>query len=315
MRVSTASPHHAPFQGRVYLFCSAHCRDKFIADPTRYTGGHLAPTGDSRTELYTCPMHPQIRQRGPGSCPICGMALEPMQASVETQASAELHDMMRRFRVSAVFVVPLVVVEMSALWPGHPLGSWLTPRASVWIQLLLASPVVLWGGSPFFVRAWTSLVNRSLNMFTLIGLGVATAYVYSLVATFLPGAFPQSVRGASGVVAVYYEPAAVIITLVLLGQVFELRARERTGGAIRSLLRLAPKLARRLQENGVEEEISLEHRVAALQRRYPMWRDIVAMLLVLRLVILLGYAAHRSADARRHARVAAVHVHVRDFGG
>ena len=257
MRVGATSSHHASFQGFEYLFCSTHCRDKFAADPAHYAGADLQPAEDSQAELYTCPMHPQIRQRRPGNCPICCMALEPLHAGLQTRESSELRDMTRRFWGSVILVVPLVLVEMSGLWPGHPLGSWLTPRASVWIQLLLASPVVLWMGSPFYVRAWSSIVNRSLNMFTLIGLGVATAYVYSLVATFVPGAFPQSVRGAGGVVEVYYEAAAVIITLVLLGQVLELRARQRTGGAIRSLLRLAPKVARRLRDDGTEEEISL----------------------------------------------------------
>ena len=258
MRVAADSPHHASFQGQDFLFCTVRCRDRFLTDPAHYAGGQLSPPVDSQAELYTCSMHPQIRQRGPGSCPICGMALEPLRATAETHESGELRDMTRRFWLSVVFVVPLVVVEMSAFWPAYPPGSWLRPRASIWIQLLLASPVVLWGGWPFFVRAWTSFVSRSLNMFTLIGLGMATAYVYSLVAMFLPGAFPQSMRGASGVIAVYYEAAAVITTLVLLGQVLELRARERTGGAIRALLKLAPKLARRLRADEGEEEIALD---------------------------------------------------------
>jgi len=218
----------------------------------------MRTTEESQAALYTCPMHPQIRRPLPGSCPICGMALEPLRAGADVTGSGELRDMTRRLWVSVVLVVPLVLVDLNALWPGHPLASWLSVRDSMWIQLLLASPVVLWGGWPFLVRAWASLVNRSLNMFTLIGLGVTSAYLYSLAATFVPAAFPQNARGAGGVVAVYYEAAAVITTLVLLGQVLELRARERTGGAIRALLRLAPKVARRLRDDGTEEEIALE---------------------------------------------------------
>jgi P-type Cu+ transporter len=206
---------------------------------------------------YTCPMHPEIVRDRPGSCPICGMALEPRTITLETEANPELVDMTRRFWISAWLTIPLLAIAMSELIPGRPLGMALSPKGMGWLEMMLATPVVLWGGWPFFVRAWDSLVHRSLNMFTLIGLGVAVAYVYSLVAQFLPGAFPESLR-EHGAVPVYFEAAAAITTLVLLGQVLELKARSRTGAAIRSLLGLAPAIARRVHADGTEKDVPLD---------------------------------------------------------
>ena len=215
------------------------------------------PTVLATRTQYTCPMHPEIVRDQPGECPICGMALEPMTVSLEEKENPELVDMTRRFWVSTVLTVPLVVLAM-----GEFVGlsfEWLaTPRTLSWLEFILATPVVLWGGWPFFVRGWQSLVNRSLNMFTLIGLGTGVAYGYSVVATAMPGIFPTSFRDAHGEVAIYFEAAAVIVTLVLLGQVMELRARSRTGAAIRALLRLAPKTARRLNPDGTENDVPLE---------------------------------------------------------
>jgi Cu+-exporting ATPase len=252
--------HHAPHGGETFHFCSADCREKFVANPASY----LKPTAETAHPapqpgvIYTCPMHPQIRQEGPGTCPICGMALEPVTAGVEGEPNPELADMTRRFWIGAVLTLPMLVLEMGAHIPGLGLHDLVSPRTSVWIQFLLGTPVVLWAGWPFFVRGWNSFVNRRLNMFSLIALGTGAAYVYSLVATFLPGIFPAGFRGLDGTVAVYYEAAAVITVLVLLGQVLELRARARTGGAIRALLNLAPKTARRLKEGGEDEDIPLD---------------------------------------------------------
>ena len=208
---------------------------------------------------YTCPMHPEIVCDAPGSCPICGMALEPRVISLEEAENPELTDMRRRFWICAVLTIPVFAIGMSDLIPGAPLQS-LAPQAVwIWIQLVLATPVVLWGGWPFFVRAWQSIVNRSLNMFTLIGLGVAIAYFFSLVATLFPSIFPHSFRGHGDSVPVYFEAAAVITTLVLLGQVLELRARSQTGAAIKALLGLAPKTARRIRVDGSDEDVPLAH--------------------------------------------------------
>jgi Cu+-exporting ATPase len=207
---------------------------------------------------WVCPMHPEIVRSEPGTCPICGMALEPRTVTLEDVESAELVDMRRRFWTSVILTVPVVVIAMRHLVPGLHGESRLPPSAFSWIELALSTPVVLWGGFPFFVRAWQSLANRSLNMFTLIGLGVAVAYAYSVSAVLFPTAFPAAFREHGGVVAVYFEAASVIVTLVLLGQVLELRARNRTGAAIRALLGLAPKTARRLGADGAEEDVPLD---------------------------------------------------------
>ena len=211
----------------------------------------------TKTE-YTCPMHPEVVQQEPGSCPICGMALEPRTVTAEEEANPELTDMTRRFWTGVVLSAPVLFLAMSEMIPGQPVQMALSPNWLAWTQFVLASPVVLWGGWPFFQRGWLSIVNRSLNMFTLISIGVGAAYVYSLVATLFPGIFPQSFRGHGGVVAVYFEAAAVITTLVLLGQVLELRARSRTSSAIKALLGLAPKTARMLREDGTEDDVPLD---------------------------------------------------------
>jgi Cu+-exporting ATPase len=207
---------------------------------------------------WTCPMHPEIVQDAPGSCPICGMALEPLTVAAEEEENAELRDMRRRLRVSTLLTVPLVVIAMGHFIPGRPFERLMAPGALRWMELLLATPVVLWGGWPFFVRGWYSVVNRHLNMFTLIALGVGVAYIYSVVATLLPGIFPPSFRDEMGQAAVYFEAAAVIVTLVLLGQVLELRARSQTGAAIRALLGLAPRTARRVLDDDREEDVPLD---------------------------------------------------------
>ncbi len=260
MRVDPASAkHRAEHAGATYYFCSAGCRAKFVADPERF----LASKSDSpppRTTpagtIYTCPMHPQIRQAGPGACPICGMALEPEAATAAEGPSAELIDMTRRFWVGLALAVPVFALEMG----GHlaNLHMLMASEVSNWIQLALATPVVLWAGWPFFERGWASLRTGNLNMFTLISMGIGVAWTYSVVATVAPGLFPPAFRGADGAVAIYFEAAAAITVLVLLGQVLELRARERTGGAIRALLDLAPKTARRVRADGADEDIDLE---------------------------------------------------------
>ncbi|HSU06931.1 MAG TPA: heavy metal translocating P-type ATPase, partial [Acetobacteraceae bacterium] len=219
----------------------------------------VAPAPSDKGTVFTCPMHPQIRQDGPASCPICGMALEPLTVTADAAPNRELADMTRRFWIGVILTAPVFVLEMRHHVPGLGLEELIDPRLAVWIQFALATPVVLWAGWPFFTRGWASVVNRNLNMFSLIALGTGAAYLYSVVATVLPGAFPAGFRGMSGTVAVYFEPAAVITVLVLLGQVLELRARERTGDAIRALLSLAPKTARRVQSGGEDEEVPLEH--------------------------------------------------------
>lgn len=254
--------HHAQHGTETFHFCSARCYDKFVANPEQYLKpaapeqvGHPAPMSGV---IYTCPMHPEIRQEGPGNCPICGMALEPVTAGVEGEPNPELIDMTRRFWIGAALTVPLVLLELGAHLPGLGLHNLISPQASLWLQFLLATPVVLWAGWPLLERGWRSFVSRRLNMFSLIALGVGVAYLFSLVATFLPGFFPAGFRNAEGLVSVYYEAAAVITVLVLLGQVLELRAREQTGGAIRALLNLAPKTARRIRADGEDEEVPLE---------------------------------------------------------
>ncbi len=211
---------------------------------------------NTKTE-YTCPMHPEIVRDEPGFCPVCGMALEPRTVTAD-EANEELVDMTRRFKIGLVLTVPLFLIAMSDLIPGQPLQHALSGRLLKYIQFALATPVVLWAGWPFFERGWASIVNRSLNMFTLIAIGTGVAYLYSVVATLLPDIFPASLRGHGGEVGVYFEVSAVIIVLVLLGQVLELRARSQTGSAIKALLGLAPKTARVIRRDGTEEEISLD---------------------------------------------------------
>src|SRR5262245_3210820 len=258
MRVDPHTARHTDtYAGRPYHFCSARCREKFVASPDKYLApadAQAAPVPEGT--IYTCPMHPEIRQVGPGFCPICGMALEPVGAGAETGANPELADMTRRFWIGLVLTLPVLALEMG----GHltNLHRLVGPQLSSWIQLALATPVVLWAGWPFFVRGWASLTSRNLNMFTLIAMGTGVAWVYSVVATLFPDLFPAAFRGMGGAVPVYFEAAAVITVLVLLGQVLELKARERTGGAIRALLNLAPKRARRIRRDGTEEEIGLD---------------------------------------------------------
>jgi heavy metal translocating P-type ATPase len=254
------TPHHAEHAGTAFHFCSVGCRTKFMADPAKYV--HPKPT--LRAEpvtpgiIYICPMHPQIRQSGPGSCPICGMALEPEVPTADAAPNPELTDFTRRFWIGLVLTVPVFLLEMGGHLTGmmHLVGG---PRVGNWIQFALATPVVLWAGWPFFERGWRSLLTRSLNMFTLIALGTGVAWIFSVVATVAPGLFPEAFRTGDGSVAVYFEAASVIVVLVLLGQLLELRARERTGGAIRALLDLAPPTARRLGPDGAEEEVALAH--------------------------------------------------------
>ena len=299
MEVTVESPHRAEHEGHHYRFCSSACLEKFQQEPGRYLAGRRDQGGSGKAAgtIYTCPMHPEVRQEGPGSCPKCGMALEPLAAPAaaagkteyvcpmhpeivrdepgdcpicgmaleprtvsgeEEEANPELEDMTRRFRVSAVLALPVFILAMVAdLAPGWlPRG--LSMHAVQWIEFALATPVVLWGGWPFFVRGWRSVVTWNLNMFTLIGLGVAVAWAYSVVALLFPGIFPPVMRMEAGTVDVYFEAAAVITALVLLGQVLELRARSRTNAAIKMLLGLAPNTARIVRANGREEDIPLE---------------------------------------------------------
>jgi Cu+-exporting ATPase len=267
MEVETHSAaHKLQLGGAIYYFCSSRCLEKFKSDPDRYLSPANHDPADQRPPLgeiheadqgtiWTCPMHPQIRRNGPGQCPICGMALEPLEPTLDEGPNPELIDMTRRFWVSAALSLPLLLVVM-----GMELFGWniMPMRTAVWVQLALASPVVLWGGWPFFERFWASLKTRNLNMFTLIGLGIGVAYSYSVVAAIAPHAFPASLRTMGGLVPVYFEAAAVITTLVLVGQVMELRARSATGKAIRALLGLAPKTARRVNADGTEIDVPLD---------------------------------------------------------
>jgi len=282
--------------GTTYYFCHESCLERFRDHPEQFlhppvaSNGAASPAGieytcpmdpevrqigpgpcpkcgmalepvsvsvSTRTE-WTCPMHPEIVRDAPGACPICGMALEPMTITAEEPENEELRDMTRRFWAAVAMTIPTLAIGMADVIPGRPLERLLTPTAATWMQFALATPVVLWGGWPFFVRGWQSIVNRSLNMFSLIALGVGVAYAYSVVATFAPSLFPPSFRDESGVVGVYFEAAAAIVTLVLLGQVMELRARSHTGAAIRALLGLAPKTARRIRDDGSEGDVPLE---------------------------------------------------------
>ncbi len=249
--------HKLEHGGHTYWFCSDSCRTKFAKGPGRYLKPNSVPSKPAAEgAIYTCPMHPEIRQNGPGACPICGMALEPEVASATTGPNPELADMTRRFWIALVLTLPVVALEMGS----HLTAGWLLPdhRASSWLQLALATPVVLWAGWPFFQRAWASLQTRNLNMFTLIALGTGVAWAYSVVATVAPSLFPASLRGAMGMVPLYFESAAVITVLVLLGQVLELRAREQTSGAIQALLRLTPKRATRVSPEGADEDVALD---------------------------------------------------------
>jgi heavy metal translocating P-type ATPase len=257
MRVDPhTTKHRAAFSGRTYYFCSTGCHDKFVAAPERYLEEQPSGKEPDTGAIYICPMHPEIRQIGPGNCPICGMALEPAEASLDEGPNPELADMSKRFWIGLALAAPVFLLEMG----GHLTGlSHLLPaQISNWVQLVLATPVVLWAGWPFFVRGWRSVVNRSLNMFTLIAMGVGVAWLYSIVATLVPHIFPAAFRNADGAVAVYFEAAAVITVLVLLGQVLELRARETTSGAIKALLGMSPTTARRLSDDGAEEEVELD---------------------------------------------------------
>jgi Cu+-exporting ATPase len=256
MKVDPHTAKHRSTQGgRTFYFCSARCREKFEADPARYLEKDRAAEKMPEGTIYTCPMHPEIRQVGPGSCPICGMALEPLLVSADSGPNPELADMTQRFWIGLALTLPVFALEMGSHLFGVDLIE--QPYAN-WIQFALATPVVLWAGWPFFVRGWQSLVSRNLNMFTLIAMGTGVAWLYSVIATLAPGIFPDAFRDHHGTVAVYFEAAAVITVLVLLGQVLELRAREHTSGAIKALLNLAPKTARRLNGDGSEEEVPLD---------------------------------------------------------
>ncbi len=250
--------HHVSHGGREYYFCSAGCRAKFAADPERYlSGSNESAAAAQPGAIWTCPMHPQIRQDHPGPCPICGMALEPEVVTADTGPSAELLDMSRRFWIALALTVPIFVLEMGGhLFPA--LHGLISERISGWLQFALATPVVIWAGWPFFERGWASVRTRNLNMFSLIAMGTGVAWAYSVVATLAPGIFPAAFRMMDGTVAIYFEAAAVITVLVLLGQVLELRARERTSGAIKALLNLAPKTARRIMADGNDEEVAID---------------------------------------------------------
>jgi Cu+-exporting ATPase len=252
--------HSAEHDGARHYFCSAHCQQKFVTDPEMYlSGAHLQAVEDlPEGTIYTCPMHPEIRQQGPGSCPICGMALEPETFSLDDGPDPELIDMSRRFWISLVFTIPLFIYAMGDLIPGQPFSQLVEPALAQWIQLALATPVVLWGAWPFFTRGLQSVRTMNLNMFTLIGLGVAIAYAFSVVGTIAPHIFPPGFHDADGRVAVYFEAAAVIATLVLLGQVLELKARGATSSALRALLELAPPTALKLLPDGSEREVALD---------------------------------------------------------
>jgi Cu+-exporting ATPase len=261
MKVDPATAkHRADYKAHTYSFCSQRCREKFEADPERY----LAPKPQAPAEaapgvIYTCPMHPEIRQVGPGTCPICGMALEPETVTAEAGPNPELADMTRRFWVGLALGLPVVLLDMSMHLFGLELFD---SQTANYVQAVLATPVVLWAGWPFFERGWQSLVTRNLNMFTLIALGTGVAWIYSVVATFAPGLFPEAFRDHHGAVLVYFEAAAVITVLVLVGQILELRARDQTSGAIRALLNLVPKTARRIGADGGEEDVALDDVVA-----------------------------------------------------
>lgn len=253
-------PWKAEHNAVTYWFCNPKCEARFVADPGRYLNPGADASGDDPDAIYICPMHLEVRQKGPGACPICGMALEPEEITADDAPNPELIEMTARLRWAAALALPVFLLEMGTHLFGHPTA--ISPKASVWIQGLLATPVVLGAGSVFFRRGWDSVVQRNLNMFTLIALGTGVAWTYSTIALLAPGIFPASMAGHGGVVPVYFEAAAVIIALALLGQVLELRARDRTSGAVRALLRLTPATARRIREDGSDEEVVLEAVVA-----------------------------------------------------
>lgn len=258
---STAKGGKSSFAGSDYFFCNPKCKTKFDANPHEYL--HKVETTEpvsevDKNKMYTCPMHPEVRQKGPGNCPICGMALEPEEISLEEKVNPELVDFTKRFKVSLVLAIPLLLLAMSDLIPGQPVQHTLPHWMYSGIQFLLATPIVLWGGLPFFERGWSSIRSWKLNMFTLIALGTGVAYAFSIVATFFPDMFPESFRVHGGMVPLYFEAAGVIVTLVLLGQMLELKARNQTGNAIRALLELAPKTARRIGPDGSEVDVSIE---------------------------------------------------------
>ncbi|MDZ4145207.1 MAG: heavy metal translocating P-type ATPase [Burkholderiales bacterium] len=258
MTVTEQSEHHAEHEGRPYYFCSAKCQTRFVAEPARYTGKGSSPAPsevqpEAPGTIYTCPMHPEIRQDHPGACPKCGMALEPEQPTLDDEENPELADFRRRFW----WTLPLTVIVAFLAMAGHGLH-WFEPRTQTWIELVLSLPVALWAGWPFYSRGVRSVINRSPNMWTLIGLGTSVAFVYSVVATVAPQIFPATFV-VDGSVAVYFEAAAVIISLTLFGQILELKARSQTSAAIKSLLGLAPKTARRIATDGTEEDVPLTH--------------------------------------------------------
>ncbi len=258
MDVDTESAaNRMEYAGRTYYFCCQHCLDKFRSEPAKYVAGNLATTVTNAAE-YTCPMHPEVRLDKPESCPICGMALEPLTIAAEPEVNPELVDMQRRFRIAVILSLPVLISAMGKHIPGQPLEQLASPRIWNLIEMILTTPVVLWCGWPFFIRGWQSIANRSLNMFTLIGLGVSVSYFYSLVAVLSPKIFPASFRDETGQVSVYFEASAVIVTLVLLGQVLELKARNRTGAAIKALLGLKPKTARKIHNKDSETDVPLE---------------------------------------------------------
>lgn len=248
-------------EGHSYYFCSSHCVQKFRSDPNKYLepAPKLLETAKPDT-IYTCPMHPEIRQKGPGSCPICGMALEPVEPTLEDEPNDELKDMSRRLKIGTLFTLPLLFLAMSEMFPGLRLHDFVSSSTWNWVQFALATPVVLWAGAPLFRLGYQSFRTLKLNMFSLIALGTGVAYIFSLIATLFPTLFPESFRNAhTGLVGVYFEAAAVIVTLVILGQVLELKARGQTSGAIKALLGLAPKTARRVRNDGTEEDVDLRH--------------------------------------------------------
>ncbi len=258
----TAKGGKSEFEGKEYFFCNPKCKTKFDSDPYFHLHKNHEPKPISAADLeriFICPMHPEVRQKGPGSCPICGMALEPEEISLEEEENPELIDFTRRFKISAALTLPVLLLAMSDLIPGQPVQTTLPHWLYAGIQFVLSTPVVLWGGWPFFERGWASVKTWNLNMFTLIALGTGVAYLFSVIATLFPDLFPESFRTHGGVVPLYFEAAAVIVTLVLLGQLLELRARSQTGNAIRALLGLAPKTAKRILPDGTEEDVPIEH--------------------------------------------------------